>query len=98
MFREICRTLLSIIVIFVYLILAFALAFYALMIKQVTEYNLKIILPRSVHVDYQKQVYMHIMTRKCKKKSDEVNIKREDILYHVPPLSSRNILAVCFSR
>ncbi|XP_026998616.2 transient receptor potential cation channel subfamily A member 1a isoform X2 [Tachysurus fulvidraco] len=34
MFREICRTLLSIIVIFVYLILAFALAFYALMIKQ----------------------------------------------------------------
>ncbi|KAK3534710.1 hypothetical protein QTP86_023793 [Hemibagrus guttatus] len=34
MFREICKTLLSIIVIFVYLILAFALAFYALMIKQ----------------------------------------------------------------
>ncbi|TSN21213.1 Transient receptor potential cation channel subfamily A member 1 [Bagarius yarrelli] len=34
MFREICKTLLSIIVIFVYLILAFALAFYALMIEQ----------------------------------------------------------------
>uniref|UniRef100_A0A8B9LR99 Transient receptor potential cation channel subfamily A member 1 n=1 Tax=Astyanax mexicanus TaxID=7994 RepID=A0A8B9LR99_ASTMX len=31
MFREICRTLLSIIVLFIYLILAFALAFYALM-------------------------------------------------------------------
>lgn len=35
MFREICKTLLSIILIFVYLILAFALAFYALMIEQV---------------------------------------------------------------
>lgn len=35
MFREICKTLLSIILIFVYLILAFALAFYALMIDQV---------------------------------------------------------------
>ncbi|XP_017351760.1 transient receptor potential cation channel subfamily A member 1a [Ictalurus punctatus] len=34
MFREICKTLLSIILIFVYLILAFALAFYALMIEQ----------------------------------------------------------------
>ncbi|KAL7851688.1 hypothetical protein AOLI_G00220440 [Acnodon oligacanthus] len=34
MFREICRTLLSIIVLFAYLILAFALAFYALMIEQ----------------------------------------------------------------
>ncbi|XP_066508040.1 transient receptor potential cation channel subfamily A member 1-like [Hoplias malabaricus] len=34
MFREICRTLLSIIVLFIYLILAFALAFYALMIEQ----------------------------------------------------------------
>uniref|UniRef100_A0A4W4HLE7 Transient receptor potential cation channel, subfamily A, member 1a n=1 Tax=Electrophorus electricus TaxID=8005 RepID=A0A4W4HLE7_ELEEL len=34
MFREICRTLLSIIVIFVYLILAFALAFHALLIEQ----------------------------------------------------------------
>ncbi|XP_062843287.1 transient receptor potential cation channel subfamily A member 1a [Trichomycterus rosablanca] len=34
MFREICSTLLSIILIFVYLILAFALAFYALMIDQ----------------------------------------------------------------
>ncbi|XP_060762606.1 transient receptor potential cation channel subfamily A member 1a [Neoarius graeffei] len=34
MFREICNTLLSIILIFVYLILAFALAFYALMIEQ----------------------------------------------------------------
>uniref|UniRef100_A0A8B9LUL7 Transient receptor potential cation channel subfamily A member 1 n=1 Tax=Astyanax mexicanus TaxID=7994 RepID=A0A8B9LUL7_ASTMX len=35
MFREICRTLLSIIVLFIYLILAFALAFYALMVEQV---------------------------------------------------------------
>uniref|UniRef100_W5KM94 Transient receptor potential cation channel, subfamily A, member 1a n=1 Tax=Astyanax mexicanus TaxID=7994 RepID=W5KM94_ASTMX len=34
MFREICRTLLSIIVLFIYLILAFALAFYALMVEQ----------------------------------------------------------------
>ncbi|KAK1790186.1 hypothetical protein P4O66_014104, partial [Electrophorus voltai] len=34
MFREICRTLLSIIVMFVYLILAFALAFHALLIEQ----------------------------------------------------------------
>lgn len=45
MFREICQTLLSIIVIFVYLILAFALAFYALMIEQVrVYYELNIIL------------------------------------------------------
>ncbi|XP_076837477.1 transient receptor potential cation channel subfamily A member 1a isoform X2 [Brachyhypopomus gauderio] len=34
MFREICRTLLSIIVIFVYLILAFALAFHSLLIEE----------------------------------------------------------------
>lgn len=36
MFREISRTLLSIIVLFFYLILAFALSFYALMIEQVS--------------------------------------------------------------
>ncbi len=35
MFREISRTLLSIIVLFFYLILGFSLAFYALMIEQV---------------------------------------------------------------